>query len=63
MSTTKEKLDAIEHSIKVTKKRAEILRAIKECSTLHKTQQYELDMCEKLIQYGEKMLRESGRLK
>ena len=63
MSTTKEQLDTIERSVAVMKKTAAKLTLIKECSKLHKTQEYELQQCEHGIKLGEKILKENGRLK
>lgn len=60
MSTTKEKMDAIYHSIQVARKRVATLETIKSVSKLHKAQIYELDQHLYAIRLGEKILAENG---
>lgn len=59
----KEELDTIENAVNFAKKRVVILETIKECSTLMKYQQYELDQHKHCIERGEPILKKHGRIK
>lgn len=61
MSTTKEKIEAIKHVLRDTKKRIETLETIKSVSKLHKKQEYELDMCYDTMKRGEQLLKDYGQ--
>lgn len=61
MSTTDEKLQAIKHAMEQTKKRIQTLETIKSVSKLHKSQQYELDMCHDMMKRGEQLLKDYGQ--
>lgn len=58
LSTAFEKIAAIRQSMETTKKRIDVLNDIKNKSGLTKSQEYELDMCKRLIIMGEKILKE-----
>lgn len=59
MSESKEKIEAIKFAIDQARRIVNKLETIKTCSTLHKTQQYELDMAKHTVKMGEKLLQES----
>jgi hypothetical protein len=66
MSTNAEKLEAIEHSLMVARKRLLHLQTLKDMSpnnplVFNKAQQYEMDQVINLIEKGERILKDSGR--
>lgn len=63
LAVLQNKLEGVELSVNVAKRRLVRLESLKSINALSKAESYELDMTIECIRKGEQILRENGRLK